>query len=84
MNNTITLTDIPLFTRIQEGDVTKKELYERAVLNWNNINNNMPINIAGEYGCPVCYSKMHKDNRLVVENGYVVCDYCVVYVEEFI
>ncbi len=78
------LTDIPLDFRIKDGSITAEILYQRSLSVWNQGANTKPIQIEGEYGCPICYSKMDKHNRLVVENGYVVCDYCVYYVENYL
>lgn len=84
MKNNIELTDIPIEVRVNTGIVTRKELKLRAKRYWETVNNDLPMIVNGRYGCPICYSKLDKHNRLVREKGYTVCDYCVNYVEGYL
>ena len=84
MKHTVVLTDIPLEERVNMGIITRKELQLRAKSYWETMNNELPMIVNGSYGCPICYSKLDKHNRLVRENGYTVCDYCVNYVEGYL
>ncbi len=82
-NNRI-LTDIPLEERLLKGLVTRKELLIRAKHYWETVHDDLPVEVNGSYGCPICYSKLDATNRLVREDGVTVCDYCVSYVEGYI
>lgn len=83
MENNIILSNIPLDERINNDIVTREELKIRAKLYWETVNSILPVFIDNSYGCPICYSKLDKHNRLVREKGYTVCDYCVNYVEGY-
>ena len=76
------LTEIALQERIAKGSITKIELAHRAKKYFHIIEGNVPIKVNGKFGCPVCLSILSQGNNLVREDGYIVCDYCVPYVEE--
>ena len=82
MQTNKTFFDEPLVERISRGVITVDEIRKRAISIFETTDNNMPMQIDDEFGCPVCFSIMSNENRLVRENGYIVCDYCVNYVED--
>lgn len=75
-------SEISLEKRISLGIISIPEIRDNAIHYYTKLKGNEPFEINGEYGCPVCLSKLSKSNRLVRENGYIVCDYCVTYVED--
>lgn len=75
-------SDISLKKRISLGTVNVRDMRDRAVDYYLKLKGDEPLEINGEYGCPVCLSRLSKNNRLVRENGYIVCDYCVTYIED--
>jgi hypothetical protein len=83
MNDEVHLTDESLEKRIKLGLIPREELRARSEYYWSLIQDNRPIEINGVYGCPVCSSKLSKDNRLVRGKGYIVCDYCVNFIEGY-
>lgn len=80
MINKELLYDEPLEERINLRTVAVDELRTRAINVFNTYKDNLPMQVGDEFGCPVCLSKLSKENRLVRENGYIMCDYCVNYV----
>ena len=75
-------TDTSLEERIARGEISRQELRDRAVEYYSVTPNTTPFEADGEFGCPVCLSRLDRNNRLVREDGYIVCDYCVNFVEE--
>jgi hypothetical protein len=83
MNKEQRFTNEALEKRIERGEVTLAELRSRAELVWEETVNDLPHEVAGELGCPVCLSRLPYGSRLVRNPGYIVCDYCVNYVEDY-
>jgi hypothetical protein len=77
-------THEPLENRIATGQITVAELRERSLQMWSLTEDSKPFKWAGEFGCPVCFSILSEDNKLVRKNNYVVCDYCVNFVEGYL
>jgi len=76
-----TLTRVSLEDRLQSGEMTRSALRARAEAYFTILDDDNPIVIGGERGCPVCLSILENGVRLVRENGYIVCDNCVDHVE---
>jgi hypothetical protein len=76
--------DSPLEDRIAAGIITRMELQERARSFYSETESDLPLFNGIEYGCPICYSLLSIESRLVRESGYVVCDYCVNFVEDYV
>lgn len=81
MNETATFFDEPLEERVKRNNITVEQMRLRAINIYDTKKDDLPLQIGDAYGCPVCYSKLSSKNRLVREAGYIVCDYCVNYVE---
>ena len=84
MSNHAQFTDLSIEKRLDNGALSVEELFVRSHKERESRINNLPEKRGEHYGCPVCFSIMGENNRLVVYKQYVACDYCVNYIEDYI
>jgi hypothetical protein len=84
MCSIISFSDESLEERVKRNEITVKEMWSRATNLFSTKFDTLPLQVGDDFGCPVCHSKLSSNNRLVREAGYIVCDYCVHYVESYL